>query len=110
MTKKKHTPAYPTELHERGVRLFHENRSEYTSDNPAYRAIAPKPGCSPDSLRGRCQQAERDLLLQISLASLTQSVENWRAPRVRLALALVSHCRNLAGQGGSGEVMRRLDQ
>jgi len=60
MTKKKHTPAYPAELRERGVRLFRENRSEYTSDNAAYRAIAPKLGCSPDSLRVWCQQAERD--------------------------------------------------
>jgi transposase-like protein len=61
MTKKKHTPAYPAELRERGVRLFRENRSEYTSDNAAYRAIAPKLGCSPDSLRVWCQQAERDV-------------------------------------------------
>ena len=60
MTKKKHTPTYPAELRERGVRLFRENRSEYTSDNAAYRAIAPKLGCSPDSLRVWCQQAERD--------------------------------------------------
>jgi len=60
MTKKKHTPAYPAELRERGVRLFRENRSEYGSDNAAYRAIAPKLGCSPDSLRVWCQQAERD--------------------------------------------------
>ena len=60
MTKKKHTPAYPAELRERGVRLFRESRSEYTSDNAAYRAIAPKLGCSPDSLRVWCQQAERD--------------------------------------------------
>ena len=60
MTKKKHTPAYPAELRERGVRLFRENRSEYSSDNAAYRAIAPKLGCSPDSLRLWCQQAERD--------------------------------------------------
>ena len=60
MTKKKHTPAYPAELRERGVRLFRENRSEYASDNAAYKAIAPKLGCSPDSLRVWCQQAERD--------------------------------------------------
>ena len=60
MTKKKHTPANPTELRERGVRLFRENRSEYTSDNAAYDAIAPKLGCSPDSLRVWCHQAERD--------------------------------------------------
>ena len=58
--KKNYTPAYPTELRERGVRLFRESRSEYTSDNAAYRAIAPKLGCSPDSLRVWCQQAERD--------------------------------------------------
>ena len=60
MTKKKHTAAYPAELRERGVRLFRENRSDYTSDNAAYRAIAPKLGCSSDSLRVWCQQAERD--------------------------------------------------
>ena len=60
MTKKKHTPAYPAELRERGVRLVREHRSEYPSDSAAYRAIAPKLGCSPDSLRVWCQQAERD--------------------------------------------------
>ena len=60
MTQKKHTPAYPAELRARGVRLFRENRSEYTSDSAAHRAIAPRLGCSPDSLRVWCQQAERD--------------------------------------------------
>ncbi len=60
MTKKKHTPVYPAELRERGVRLVRENRAEYASDTAAYRAIAPKLGCSPDSLRLWCQQAERD--------------------------------------------------
>lgn len=60
MTKRKHTPAYPAELRDRGVRLFQEQRSEYASDTAACRAIAPKLGCSPDSLRAWCQQAERD--------------------------------------------------
>jgi len=60
MTKRRFTPAYPAELRERGVRLFQENRANYTSDSAAYRAIAPKLGCSPDSLRVWCQQAERD--------------------------------------------------
>lgn len=46
-------------LRERGVRLFRENRGDYASDSAAYKAIAPKLGCSPDSLRVRCQQAER---------------------------------------------------
>ena len=60
MTKQRFTPAYPAELRERGVRLFRDHRGEYTSDNAACRAIAPKLGCSPDSLRVWCQQAERD--------------------------------------------------
>ncbi|THD81405.1 IS3 family transposase [Aliigemmobacter aestuarii] len=60
MTKQRFTPAYPAELRERGVRLFRENRSDYASDTAAYKAIAPKLGCSPDSLRVWCQQAERD--------------------------------------------------
>nr|WP_156916864.1 IS3 family transposase [Leisingera aquimarina] len=60
MTKQRFTPAYPAELRERGVRLFRENRGDYASDTAAYKAIAPKLGCSPDSLRVWCQQAERD--------------------------------------------------
>ena len=60
MTKRRFTPAYPSELRERGVRPFRANRADYASDTAAYRAIAPKLGCSPDSLRAWCQQAERD--------------------------------------------------
>lgn len=60
MTKLRFTPAYPAELRERGVRLLRENHSEYASDTGACEAIAPKLGCSPDSLRVWCQQAERD--------------------------------------------------
>ena len=60
MTKRSHPPAYPAELRERGVRLFRENRVNYSSDSAAYEAISPKLGCSPDSLRVWCQQAERD--------------------------------------------------
>ena len=60
MTKRKHTPAYPAELRGRGVRLFQENRADHASANAAYKPIAPKLGCSPDSLRSWCQQAERD--------------------------------------------------
>lgn len=60
MSQKRYTPAYPVKLRERGVRLFRDHRGEYASDNAAYRAIAPKLGCSPDSLRAWCQQAERN--------------------------------------------------
>jgi hypothetical protein len=55
-----HYPAYPAELRELGVRLFRENRADYSSDTAAYRTIAPKLGCSPDNLRSWCQQAEHD--------------------------------------------------
>ena len=69
MTKQRFTPAYPAELRERGVRLFRENRAEYASDTAAYKAIAPKLGCSPDSLRVWCQQAERDAGQRAGLTS-----------------------------------------
>ena len=79
MTQRKHTPSYTAEFRTRGVRLFNENRADYASEfklvracgsndpgdhlkarNAAYRAIAPKLGCSPDSLRAWCRQADRD--------------------------------------------------
>ena len=47
MESKKQTPKYTAEFRERGVRLYREQRSDYTSDNAAYRAIASKLGCSP---------------------------------------------------------------
>ena len=60
MSKRTYTPTYPAELRDRGVRLFREQRGEYRSDNAAYQAIAPKLGCSPDSLRAWCRRAEID--------------------------------------------------
>lgn len=69
MTKRRYTPSYTAEFRVRGVRLFRENRSSYSSDSAAYRAIAPKLGCSPDSLRVWCQQAERDAGERAGLSS-----------------------------------------
>ena len=60
MTKQRFTPAYPAELRERVVRLYRENSAVYDSDKDDNNAIEPKLGCSPDSLRVWCQQAERD--------------------------------------------------
>ena len=60
MEPKKFPPRYTFEFRERGVRLYREQRAEYGSDNAAYCAIAPKLGCSADSLRVWCRQAERD--------------------------------------------------
>ena len=60
MTDKKHTPSYTAEFRARGVRLFREHRSDYSSDSAAYRAIASKLGCSSFSLRDWCRRAARD--------------------------------------------------
>ena len=60
MTKKNPTPKYTPEFRERGVRLYRDQRSDYASDNAAYKAIASKLGCSPDTLRSWCVQAARD--------------------------------------------------
>ncbi len=69
MTQRKHTPSYTAEFRERGIRLFRENRSNYSSDNAAYKAIASKLGCSPDSLRSWCQQSERNAGMRDGLNS-----------------------------------------
>lgn len=56
----KYTPKYSAEFRERGVRLFREQRPNYPSDNATYIAIAPKLGCSSDTLRAWCVRAARD--------------------------------------------------
>ena len=45
MSEKKHTPTYSAEFREHGVRLSRAPRSEYSSDNGAFTALAPKLGC-----------------------------------------------------------------
>lgn len=60
MSEKKKTPSYTAEFRERGVRLYREHRADYASDNAAYLAIAPKLGCSPDTLRAWCLKVARD--------------------------------------------------
>ena len=60
MTQGKYTPRYSSEFRSRGVRLYQQQRAEYSSDNAAYKAIAGKLGCSHDSLRVWCCQAAID--------------------------------------------------
>ena len=60
MSKKSYTPRYPAEFRERAVRLLSEQRGSYPSDNAAYRGVASNLGCSPDSLRAWCHQAQKD--------------------------------------------------
>lgn len=49
---------YPPELRERAVRMLLEQRSEYRSEYAAINSIAPKIGCSPDTLRAWLRQYE----------------------------------------------------
>lgn len=51
---------YPPELRERAVRMLLEQRSEYRSEYAAINSIAPKIGCSPDTLRALLRQHERN--------------------------------------------------
>jgi transposase len=56
----KSTNRYSPELRERAVRMVLEQRGEYKSEWETIRSIAPKIGCSPDSLRAWLRQHERD--------------------------------------------------
>ena len=69
MEQRKSPPKYTAEFRDRGVRLFQENRAHYGSDNAVFKAIGPKLGCSPDSLRIWCQQFERDAGARSGLSS-----------------------------------------
>jgi len=55
--------------HQAGVGAKELCRKHGISDTAAYKAIAPKLGCSPDSLRVWCQQAERNTGQRAGLTS-----------------------------------------
>lgn len=51
---------YSGEVRERGVRLVLEHQGEYPSQWAAIESIAPKLGCTAETLRKWVRQAERD--------------------------------------------------
>lgn len=51
---------YSPELRERAVKMLLEQRGEYKSEHAAINSIAPKIGCTPDTLRTWIRQHERD--------------------------------------------------
>jgi len=51
---------YSQEVKERAVRMVFEHEKEYSSQWSAISSIAPKIGCTPETLRTWIRQAERD--------------------------------------------------
>jgi len=51
---------YSPEVKERAVRMVFEHEKEYSSQWAAINSIAPKIGCTPETLRTWIRQAERD--------------------------------------------------
>jgi len=51
---------YSPEVRERAVRMVREHGPEHPSQWAAMEAIAPKLGCTSETLRRRVRQAERD--------------------------------------------------
>src|ERR671933_1966152 len=56
----KHTPPFSPEVRTRAVRMVLDHQGEHASQAAAIRSIAPKIGCSGETLRGWVRQAERD--------------------------------------------------
>ncbi len=51
---------YSPEVRERAVRLLHDHQKDYESQWAAILSIAPKIGCSPETLRNWVRQSETD--------------------------------------------------
>jgi transposase len=51
---------YPAEVRERAVRLVFEQEQNHSSQWAAISAVAPKLGCTPETLRRWVRQQERD--------------------------------------------------
>jgi transposase-like protein len=60
---------YSPEVRERAVRLVFEHQGEYPSQWAALESIAPKIGCTAETLRKWVRQAERDQGMREGLTS-----------------------------------------
>ena len=60
---------YSAEVRERGVRMVYEHQDEYPSQWAAITSIAPKLGCTAETLRKWVRQAERDAGTRAGLSS-----------------------------------------
>jgi transposase len=60
---------YPKEMKERAVRLVVEHQEEYSSQWSAINSIAPKVGCTCETLQRWVRQTERDEGLRAGLTT-----------------------------------------
>jgi transposase len=60
MTDKKPTTSFSAEVRERAIRMVREHGSDYRSEWDAINSIAPKIGCTAETLRLWVRRAERD--------------------------------------------------
>jgi transposase len=63
---------YSPEVRERAVRMVREHSPEHPSQWAAMAAIAPKLGCTPETLRRWVRQAERDTGQRAGLTTTDQ--------------------------------------
>ena len=66
---KKVTPKYSPEVRERAVRMVQEHRKDYASQWAAIESIAPKIGCSPQTLHDWIKKHEIDTGLRDGVTS-----------------------------------------
>lgn len=57
---KKKQPKFSPEMRERAVRMVQEHKSQYESEWAAINSIAPKVGCTPETLRKWLRQDQTD--------------------------------------------------
>jgi len=61
---------YSPEVKERAVRMVFEQEKEYPSQWAAINSIAPKIGCTPETLRTWIRQTERDQGIRPGMTSV----------------------------------------